>query len=196
MRRTTHSTGRSRVRRAALFGWMVPLSSLFINGAFGAEPQVTEGFINAPVAEVWQLFTTSEGYKATGVAHAAVDLRIGGEIRSNYDPKGNLGDPGTIVNEILAYEPQRMLAIRIKQAPAGFPHKDAIPGTWSVMYFNPAGENMTQVRIVGLGYTDAPGSQAMRKFFEDGNRATLDSIAKHYWPKCARCEKEATAAAP
>jgi hypothetical protein len=55
---------------------------------------------------------------------------------------------------------------------------------------NPAGENMTQVRIVGLGYTDAPQSQAMRKFFAEGNRWTLDHIGKRFWPKCPKCVGE------
>src|SRR5262245_10892747 len=165
------------------------LAGVFSVSATAAEPQVTEGFINAPVAEVWRLFTTSEGFRATGAAQADVRLAVGGEIRSHYDPKGKLGDAETIVNEILAYEPERMLAIRIKQAPASFPHRDAVAGTWTVIYFAPAGD-MTQVRIVGLGYNDSPASQAMRKFFAEGNRWTLDHIAKPYWPKCKLCEKE------
>ena len=164
---------------------------LMVTAAQGAEPQVTEGFVNAPVSEVWRIFTTSEGFKATGVAHADVDFRIGGSIRSHYDPKGTLGDPGTIVNEILAYEPERMLAIRIKQAPASFPYRNAMKSTWTVIYFVPAGE-MTQLRIVGLGYQDDPESVAMREFFEAGNRQTLDQIAKPFWPKCAHCQKEET----
>ena len=171
------------------------LMALLAHGAWAAEPLVTEGFINAPVAEVWRIFTTSDGYLATGAAQAHVDLRIGGEIQSHYggqDGKhGQLGDAETIVNEILAYEPERMLALRIKQAPASFPHRSAIDGTWTVLYFNPAGENMTQVRVVGLGYQDTPESQALRQFFEQGNRWTLDHIAKRYWPKCPRCEREA-----
>jgi uncharacterized protein YndB with AHSA1/START domain len=168
---------------AAAAGWLATTAS-------GAEPQVTEGFVNAPVAEVWRLFTTSEGYPATGPAQAEVRLAIGGEIRSHYDANGKLGDAETIVNEILAYEPERMLAIRIKQAPASFPHREAIAGTWTVIHFNPAGDAMTHVRIVGLGYDDSPGSQALRKFFADGNRWTLDHVAKRYWPKCKLCEKE------
>lgn len=167
---------------------------LFARAVFAADPQVTEGFINLPVAEVWKLFTTTEGYKQTGVAHAEVDLRIGGSIRSHYDPKGRLGDAETIVNEILAYEPERMLALRVSQAPASFPHRDAIAGTWTVMYFIPAGADMTQVKVVGLGYTDDPESQALRRFFETGNRATLDHVAKQYWPQCALCKQEAAAA--
>ena len=138
-----------------MVGAILSLAAVLIQPAAAAEPQVTEGFINAATPEVWRLFTTAEGYKLTGVAHAEVDLKVGGSIRTHYDPKGRLGDAGTIVNEILAYEPERMLAIRIRQAPAGFPYKDAVDGTWTVIYMNPAGDNMTQVRIVGLGYTDS-----------------------------------------
>ncbi len=172
---------------AAAAGW---LAAWFATAAWGAQPQITEGFISAPVAEVWRLFTTSDGYLATGVAHADVRLAIGGEIRSHYDPKGKLGDAETIVNEILAYEPERMLSLRVKQAPASFPHREALAGKWTVIYLYPAGENMTHVRIVGLGYDDTPASQSMRKFFAEGNRWTLDHIAKRYWPKCKLCEKE------
>jgi uncharacterized protein YndB with AHSA1/START domain len=166
-------------------------ASFVVTTAHPAEPQVTEGFINAPVAEVWRLFTTAAGYKSTGVAHSEVDFRVGGSIRSHYDPKGTLGDPNTIVNEILAYDPERMLAIRIKEAPASFPFRNAMRSTWTVLYFAPAGD-MTQVRIVGLGYNDDPESQAMRKFFAEGNRATLDHMAKPYWPKCALCKDESS----
>ena len=192
--RITNGTGAMRGHeRSVGKPWFLPFfaaaAGWFAVGAWGAEPQVTEGFVNAPVAEVWRIFTTSEGFLATGAAQAEVRLEIGGEIRSHYDPKGKLGDAETIVNEILAYEPERMLAIRIKQAPASFPHRDAVAGTWTVIYFAPAGE-MTQVRIVGLGYNDSPASQAMRKFFAEGNRWTLDHIAKPYWPKCKLCEKE------
>ncbi len=175
--------------------FMVTLCAiLLVDGADAAEPQVTEGFINAPVAEVWQLFTTSSGFLKTGAAHADVELRLGGEVRAHYDPRGALGDAETIVNEILAYEPERMLALRVKRAPASFPHREALEGVWTVIYFTPSGEQMTHVRIVGLGYTDAPASLAAREFFEKGNRSTLDHIAKQYWPKCARCAADPAAA--
>lgn len=165
-------------------------AGLFAAAAQAAEAQVTEGFINAPVTEVWRIFTTAEGYKLTGADQAEVDLRVGGSIRSHYDPKGKLGDPETIVNEILAYDTERMLAIRIRQAPASFPYPQAKEGTWTVIYFTKSGEDMTHVRIVGLGYRDDAQSQAMRKYFADGNRWTLDHIAKRYWPQCALCKKE------
>ena len=178
-------------RRRTRLRWIAAsLVAAWSQGIAGSVPQVTESFINAPTSEVWRLFTTSDGYRSTGVAHAEIDLRIGGEIRAHYDPKGRLGDPETIVNEILAFEPERMLAIRIKQPPASFPHPGAVAGTWTILYFNPAGENMTQVRIVGLGYTDSADSQALARFFEEGNRWTLEHIAKQYWPQCPRCKAQ------
>ena len=173
--------------------WNLPLAlcaGLMAWALQAAEPQVTEGFVNAPIAEVWRLFTTGEGYKAAGVAQAEVDLRVGGTIRTHYDPKGTLGDPETIVTEILAYEPERMLSTRIQKAPASFKFAQAKEGTWTVIYFTKSGEDMTHVRIAGLGYRDDEQSQAMRRFFTEGNRLTLDTLAKRYWPQCALCKKE------
>ncbi len=163
---------------------------LLATGAVAAEPLVTEGFVNAPVAEVWQLFTTSTGDAKGGVAQAHVDLRIGGEIAAYYGAEGAIGDREPFVNEILAFEPQRMLAVRVKRAPPSFPQRDALDGLWTVLYFTAAGEDMTHVRIVGLGYSDEPASQAAREFFARSNRSMLDAIAKRYWPKCARCAAE------
>jgi len=76
---------------------------------------VNEGVIGAPIEEGWKILSTSEGYKAMGPALAEVDLRIGGTIRSRYSADGTLGDAETIENTILAYEPPRMMAIRISK---------------------------------------------------------------------------------
>jgi len=155
--------------------------------------QITEGYVNAPIQEVWGLFTTSDGYKILGGDPAEVDLRLGGLIRTR--PPQSATDTETLVNEVLAYDPQRMLAIRVIQAPASAAWRDAIAGTWTVIYFTPSGADMTHVRIVGLGYRDDPQSQAMRAFFADANRRTLDQAAKRYWPKCKLCAAPETQSA-
>ena len=77
-------------------------------------PLVHEGILNAPPGEVWKVWATPEGFKALGVAKADMDFRIGGLIRSHYNPAGVLGDEGTIENRIIAYEPLRMLAINTR----------------------------------------------------------------------------------
>lgn len=163
--------------------------ALFARGA-SSEPLVTEGFVNAPVAEVWRLFTTSEGLPKLGVAHGRADLRLGGQIQTHVDPEGRLGDSETSVYEVLAYEPERMLALRLQRPPASFPHRETLDGLWSVLYFTPSGADVTHVRIVGLGFPDEPRSTAVRKYFEHHYRWTLDHLAKQYWPQCARCARE------
>ncbi len=148
--------------------------------ATDTSPLVAEGLVNAPPAEVWRVFTTGEGFKQLGVAHAEIDLRVGGLIRTHYDPKGVLGDEGTIVNEIIAYEPERVFAIRIKAPPKGFPFKEAWKGTWSVVTMTDLGDGRTHVRISGLGYDASEESQKMRAFFRDGNGYTLKVLQSQY----------------
>jgi uncharacterized protein YndB with AHSA1/START domain len=155
-----------------------------------AEPLVSEAIVNAPVNEVWRLFTTSEGMESWMVAHAEIELKIGGLMRTHYDPKGTLGDANTIVNQVLSFEPERMLSIRVQQAPANFPLPGVVGNVWSVIYFQPLEPGMTNVRIVGLGYGDDPQSQQLREYFRKGNAWTLEQLQKKFWPSCALCEKD------
>jgi len=140
---------------------------------------VNEGNIDAPVAAVWNVWTTGEGYKALGVALADLDLRIGGTIRSRYSATGVLGDEDTIENRILAFEPWRMIAIRIERPPKSFPLKEAWKKTWTVITLMDLGNNRTHIRIASIGYGTDEESMAMRKFFEAGNASTIEILQKH-----------------
>ncbi|HEU4692971.1 MAG TPA: SRPBCC domain-containing protein [Vicinamibacterales bacterium] len=165
--------------------WLVLLLFMPIAAARAQVPAeapsfVNEGIVNAPIDDVWKVWSTSQGYRATGVALADVDLRLGGLIRSRYRADGILGDPQTIENEILAYEPPRMIAIRIHKTPANFPFKEAWKHTWTVVTLTPLDGNRTVVRVSSLGYKADPESQAMRRFFEHGNEETLKTLAAHF----------------
>jgi uncharacterized protein YndB with AHSA1/START domain len=131
-------------------------------------PLVHECILKAPPAEVWKVWSSGEGFKALGVAKAEVDLRVGGLIRSHYKPDGVLGDDGTIQNEIIAFEPERMIAFRIQKPPKGFPFSQAFKSTWSVVTMTDLGDGRTHLRLAGLGYGADEESQAMRRFFEPG----------------------------
>ena len=100
---------------------------------------VTEGVVDAPVEKVWAALCTKEGLESWNVAHADVDLKVGGKMLTHYDPKGQLGDPDTIENTILSFEPGRMLSIKVANPPAKFPFKDAIKTVWQVLHFEPLG---------------------------------------------------------
>ncbi len=150
--------------------------------AGGDRVHVTETTVDAPVAEVWRLFTTREGVESWMVAKAEVDLRVGGSLRTHYDPAGRLGDPNTITNTILSYEPERMLSLQATGIPKDFPHRRGTEGTWSVLYFEALPDNRTRLRLVSLGYGDDPESLAAYAFFEKGNAWTLEQLRKKLAP--------------
>ena len=141
---------------------------------------VNEGTVNAPIDDVWKVWSTSEGYRTLGVALADVDLRLGGLIRSRYAAGGTLGDEQTIENEILAYEPPRMIAIRIRKTPANFPFKEAWKHTWTVVTLTPLDNDRTVVRVSSLGYKADPEFLAMRRFFEQGNADTIKKLVARF----------------
>jgi uncharacterized protein YndB with AHSA1/START domain len=148
--------------------------------AKAAESIVTEGVVGAPVGAVWNAWTTTTGLKAWLAPHADIDLKIDGVMRSNYDPKGSLGDPGTIENKVLAYEPERMLSIKVAKAPEKFPFKTKISDMWTVLYFQPTVDGKTLLRIVGMGFGADEESQKMKDFFIQGNAYTLAQLQKHF----------------
>ncbi|MBK8232434.1 MAG: SRPBCC domain-containing protein [Candidatus Eisenbacteria bacterium] len=143
-------------------------------------PIVAEGVIDAPIAEVWNAWATSEGLAAWLAPQADIDLRVDGLMRANYDPKGALGDAGTIENRILSFEPERMLSIRVAKAPESFPFKAKVGEMWTVLYFQPAETKRTALRIVGLGFGADEESRRMREFFQQGNAFTLEQLRKHF----------------
>ena len=149
-------------------------------GSNDAPSFVNEAAIDAPVRAVWNVWTSSEGYKALGVAKADVDFRVGGLIRSHYKTSGVLGDEGTIVNRILAYEPRRMIALRIDRPPKGFPFKEAWKQTWTVITMTDRGNGRTHLRIASMGFGADEESVSMRRFFEVGNAATLKALQAHF----------------
>lgn len=156
------------------------------------EPLVRERVIEAPIEELWRVFSTGEGFTKLGPAQAEVDLRLGGRIRTHYDPQGVLGDDGTIENEILAFEAPRMIAFRIAKAPKGFPFPEAKESTWTVVTLTDVGAGRTHARIAMLGWTGDAESQAMRAFFASGNEWTLQKLASA-WDASAAPKAEARA---
>lgn len=137
----------------------------------------------APADEVWRTLTTPDGWKnGFGVALAEIDLRVGGAIRTHYDPNGALGDPNTIVHTILAYEPGRMIASKCTAVPAGAP--DALRHIsergWSVIRLDPLTPSRTRLTITGMGYDDSALGRQAYDFFKAGNDHSLKKLQQHF----------------
>lgn len=161
------------------------LVALFFAGSYASReqdlrPLSHEAIVNAPVSKVWAAFTTSQGLESWMTAHATIDLRVGGKMRTQYDPKGSVTDDGAIENTILSFEPGRMLSIKVSKAPAKFPFPEAIKQMWTVIYFEPIDEKSTRVREVSLGFGSDEESLKMREFFDRGNAYTMKKLQEHF----------------
>lgn len=144
---------------------------------------VHEGVVAAPVAQVWAAMSTSKGQESWMVAHSEIDLKVGGLMRTHYDPAGVIGDARTIENTVIAFDPERMLSIRVSRAPEGFAFPNAVKDMWTVIYFEPLGAQSTGVRIVGLGFGADEESRKMRAFFDRGNAYTLRKLQERFAPR-------------
>ena len=144
---------------------------------------VTEGVIEAPVDAVWAAFTTKEGQESWNVAHAEIELKTGGKMRTHYDPMGHIGDPNTIENTILCFEPEHMLAIQVTKPPEKLPFQNAIKKMWTVIYLEDVGPARTRLRVVGIGYGDDDESRKLREFFNRGNAYTLKKLQEKFTGK-------------
>ena len=156
---------------------------VFLAGPAAAQdtsPVVVEGAVAAPVDTVWAAWTTNEGLRSWYTPHSEIDLRIGGLLRANYDSPGALGGSLVVEREILSFEPNKMLSVRVVKLPDGFPFVSTIRSMWTVVYFDPLGQERTQVRVVSLGLDTSEESRWMRAFFEQENRTVLQQLQNHF----------------
>lgn len=157
-------------------------------GSAAEDPLVKEALVEGSVDEIWPMITTKAGMESWMVAHAEVDLRAGGLLRTNHDPNGKIGDNQTVTNRIRMVTPKRLFVFEVTQAPARFPFAGPVVGTWYEVTLIPQGPKRTRVRCVGRGFDGGPVGYAMRTFFERGSdwafeqlqRAVIDRRARRH----------------
>ena len=93
--------------RVSMTGSLILLSLAVLGSGLGPPqsragevPLVNESLVEGSVDEIWPLITTKKGMESWMVAHAEVDLRAGGLLRTNHDPNGKIGDEQTVTNRI------------------------------------------------------------------------------------------------
>ena len=132
--------------------------------------------VNRPAGDIWTALSTAEGWKRWAVKAAWVDFRVGGIIETNYDPAATQGSPANIRNQIVAYVPGRLLAIRNIQAPPGFQHAEEFSRTSTVIELHPAGPEETDVVLTHVGYRPEPAFDALYAMFHAGDAWTLQNL--------------------
>lgn len=107
-----------------------------------------EATVNAPVAEVWRVWTTSLGAEEFFAEKANIQLAIGGPYEIQFDPKDERS--GTKGLKILSYAPEEMISFQWN-APPELPEVRN-GGTWVVVQIRPVDANHTHVTVTHWGW--------------------------------------------
>ena len=168
--------------------WMWVAAVLAAACSCAAQERVlrTAAEVHAPVAEVWKAFTTTAGVLSWMAPVAEVDFRIGGTIKTNYNPHARIGDAGTIVHHIVSYEPERMLATHFDAPQDAPPAAKLAQQTWVVYRLEPLSENKTRVTVSMMGWGTGPDWDRSYAFFEKGNKWEMEQLVKHFEPEGAQ----------
>ncbi len=148
--------------------------------ADGSHVLVHQVLVNAPVAAVWQVISTAQGWKTWAAPAAWTSPNAPDIIETSYLPGARPGDAATIKQQIVARVPEVLMVFRTVKAPAGFPDFETYARVTSVLQLEPAGQDLTKVRLTGAGYADTDAGRRLLGFFEKGNATTLEGLRTRF----------------
>jgi uncharacterized protein YndB with AHSA1/START domain len=135
-----------------------------------------EGVVDAPVAEVWRVFTTSEGAEEFFAQKANIELRLDGPYEIQFDPNDERS--GTKGLKVLSYAPHEMISFQWN-APPELPEVRN-GGTWVVVTMSPLNGRQTRVRIEHLGWKQGPEWDAAYVHFVEGWGGLMDRLKRRF----------------
>jgi uncharacterized protein YndB with AHSA1/START domain len=118
----------------------------------------------APVAEVWNAWSTDRGIATFFAPKGKVDLRVDGTYDVWFNPSGGPGERGAEGMRILDVDPMKRFAFTWN-APPSIP---AIRGkrTVVILDFTPTGERETRLRFTQLGWGEGPDWDKAYDYFD------------------------------
>lgn len=148
-------------------------AAMFPNGGMSVHGFEVTQSVNAPVAAVYERFTTSAGWKKFLGVETAIDLRIGGswEIYFGDDKIGSNGC------QVLSYIPSEMVSFSWN-APPKFAER--AQRTWCVVHFAKDGEGKTTVRFQHSGFSDSGNWKEVQGYFEKAWPNVLKALAQSF----------------
>ena len=136
--------------------------------------------VPAAVHDVYEAFTTTEGFASWAVPVTQIELRVGGIMESSYDANVRIGDRNNIRNQIVAYVPERLLVIRNVQAPSNLQNAELFQRTVTVIEFAAVDGGHTRVTMTNAGYGAGEGFAQVYRNFEWGDAYSLAELRKRF----------------
>lgn len=126
----------------------------------------------APPEVVWQALTTPRGLASWLGAEPAVELHFNGAITH---PGATGAEP--IVERIMAFDPDRMLATRLDLPPALEPSLGVVEQTWTVTRLEPLDAGGTRVIRTMLGWKTGREWDDAARFFQAQTTQQMKALA-------------------
>ena len=140
-----------------------------------------EIIVPATLEDAWHVLSTNDGLRTWMAPVVDVELKTGGHWYANYDPKANIGDPGTIHNSVLGYIPMRMITVKLGIAPPIFPAGPSAAGTlFAVLTLEDLGNRQVRVTEHLVGFGQGEDWDKVYRFFQTGNAYTLGQLLKRF----------------
>jgi uncharacterized protein YndB with AHSA1/START domain len=138
-----------------------------------------EAIVRAPIADVWNAWTTAEGLSFIS-RKSNVELRIDGAyewfLDGEADHKGHRGGEGS---QILAYLPRKMIAFSWTFPPDIPELRDAGEMTQVVVLFDEVPDGGTRVRLSAHGWQDGDAWQHGWEYFDRAWSIVLAALKEH-----------------
>ena len=139
---------------------------------------VREASVPVSRAEAWRAWTSAEGLRSFFAERVRVELRPGGPFEILFSDEAPEGERGAEGCTVLAFEPERMLAVSWN-APPQFPQVRQ-QRTQVVLHFEDAGPGATRVRLVNHGYGEGEQWDQVFAYFERAWSYVMDNFAKTF----------------
>jgi uncharacterized protein YndB with AHSA1/START domain len=123
-----------------------------------------EATVTASLAEVWQLWTTSEGARTFFAPEARIELAIGGAYELYFDSSAPAGLRGSEGCKVLSYLPMEMLSFSWN-APPQFPTVRC-QYTWVVVQIRDIGDGRVKVALSHLGWCEGEEWNKVYDYFD------------------------------
>ena len=136
--------------------------------------------VNVALDSVWNAYTTKKGWESWATSIAAIDFKVNGIIKTNYNKGGKIGDDSTITLHIINYIPKRMLTLQAELT-KNFPEfmKEDEKDLFNMILFEEISPSKTKVISYGIGYKNNEKYKSLMKFFIQGNEQSYHNLISY-----------------
>lgn len=157
-----------------------------------------EAIVHATPAQVWHLWTTSDGIASFFAPESNIELRPGGAYElfmGGRDKKDERGKSGTQGCKLLSFVPYEMLSFEWCFPPTIPTLRNSDAKTHVVLNFDDLGDGRVRVRFAQLGWHDGDDWQKGYEYFDKAWNRVFGQVNKHFNGEGERSESATGAGA-